>query len=239
MRCLKFVSVACVILLCYAFVSSILDMDTVRSHESSIPSSPPLLTPEQLIKPHPKLKRPISAEMHAEIVSLASEFATLFERNDIEYIMADGTLLGSYFFHDLIPWDEDLDFMVNFKDRFKVFKLFLDPENRKKYDVRSYQSSNNTDWYNYANLAKLLNHTETSDDLKFKFFRTDSRKAGKYSQDWPYCDVKYYKVDSKQIRIFDLSIKPPSIPTEHLYRIKKRPFGDVMLNSPSNVLYFI
>ena len=41
----------------------------------------------------------------------------------VEFIMCDGTLLGSYVFHGFIPWDDDADVMVNIKEIGKLKRI--------------------------------------------------------------------------------------------------------------------
>lgn len=47
----------------------------------------------------------------------------LFEKNDIWYVIAFGTLLGAVRHHGLIPWDDDADLLVKVSDLEKIRKL--------------------------------------------------------------------------------------------------------------------
>ena len=53
-------------------------------------------------KSHPKLTRLLSQQLYNESMSLMKAFLDLCLENNITFIMADGILLGSYFFHDII-----------------------------------------------------------------------------------------------------------------------------------------
>ena len=64
-----------------------------------------------------RLKVGLNTAQHKELVDLLDVFAQLMEKYNISFVMFDGTLLGSYFFHDFIPWDDDLDLMVAWTDR--------------------------------------------------------------------------------------------------------------------------
>ena len=42
-------------------------------------------------------------------------FDQLTKKYSLEYMMTDGTLLGSWRHHDLIPWDDDIDLLMSVK----------------------------------------------------------------------------------------------------------------------------
>ena len=62
---------------------------------------------------HPRLPRVITRHERDRCVDLMATIDAIFREFNITYMMAHGTLLGSYVMHDMLPWDDDLDIFVN------------------------------------------------------------------------------------------------------------------------------
>jgi phosphorylcholine metabolism protein LicD len=54
------------------------------------------------------IPRGITIKEHVEMMSLLDLLDKLFRKNGIRYMISEGTLLGSWRHHDIIPWDDDL-----------------------------------------------------------------------------------------------------------------------------------
>ena len=65
--------------------------------------------------------------------------------------MAHGTLLGSYFFHDIIPWDDDMDIMVDYQDYPRLKKAFQNETIWSKYNLCGFHDSFNEYEFNLLN----------------------------------------------------------------------------------------
>ena len=182
---------------------------------------------------HPLLPSALPSEAYKKYMELMNDLVELLGQRGVRASMVDGTLLGSYMVHDILPWDDDLDVILNYNDRFTVFELFSQPEIRKIYEVRSYHAHSDVDWFA---LDKLQNwrQIEVKEDFKFKFYRTDSPKAGNYEWGWPYIDVKYYNVEGNYVKKMDRTCNEHPWPTDHVFPLKPRPFGNLWLLSPAN-----
>ena len=189
---------------------------------------------------HPHLKKALTMEQHNELVDLLASFVTLMEKHNITYLMYEGTLLGSYFFHDFVPWDDDLDLMIAWKDREKLLKVFSDHKLRETFDVCSYQDI--IDWYSLETLEgrnpKLQKRADRDfytkhADFKFKFFLKSSKNAGDFQWKWPFIDIKFYKETEDTVYKLD-NIHPQhgTIHKRDFFPLHLRPFAGLWLPAP-------
>ena len=202
---------------------------------------------------HPHLSRPLSLEQYLEVMDIMRAFTSLCEKHNVTFIMADGTLLGSYFFHDIIPWDDDLDVMVKFEDRDKLIDAFRSKEFRHTYGVTSFQSRIN--WYDYSYLIgkgkkkypsipndknNYIKNVLNIPDLKCKIFKMSSDKIGKYKWRYPFIDIKFYQENDTDIwKMDNMDPQQYRIFKSDFYPLHLRPFGKMWLPAPKDTNNFL
>lgn len=134
---------------------------------------------------------------------LLDEISTEFDKNDVEYIMVGGTLLGSVRHGGLIPWDDDGDICVLNKTPEEILEI-LKPLKKRQILSREHVDGN-------VIIASVNNHRGYLDI----FFMGENNN--KYKFLYPY-NVRYptewfYK--------------------NELYPIKKYMFGPLVLKGPN------
>ena len=134
----------------------------------------------------------------------------IFTANNITYILAYGTLLGSYISHDILPWDDDLDLLVKLSDKEKLLSLF---ESGSKYPY--IKAMVNTDAYFRAHILKVY-------DIR-------SFHAGEYPWNWPFADVTFYEENDNSVWAADNQFK---VNRSSFYPLHLRPFSGMWLPSP-------
>ena len=63
-------------------------------------------------------------EKQAELLAMIKDIDQLFAENDIQYSLCGGTLLGAVRENGFIPWDDDIDIMVERANYNKITSLF-------------------------------------------------------------------------------------------------------------------
>ncbi|XP_076439214.1 uncharacterized protein LOC143278071 [Babylonia areolata] len=84
----------------------------------------------------------MSLKERTQLMFTMHVFQTVCEKNHIQFFIFEGSLLGSYRHHGLVPWDDDLDIALNASEWQKVrrvlgnipgFTLFAPPDAQWKF----------------------------------------------------------------------------------------------------------
>ena len=201
---------------------------------------------------HSYIPRFLDQSQHQAAVQLLANISELFREYNIQYIMCHGTLLGSYMFHDVIPWDDDLDIMVSYSDVNRVRRMLRQPEVAAQFGVVSYADDFNL--YSQENLAfdadtsrpfgclknNDVSTTQSSECVhKFHFYRTDSPKTTLRQIGFPYIDVKFYTENSTNVWPVDMEHDGAMVRRQDFYPLVFRPLFNAWYPAPQNTHYWL
>lgn len=80
--------------------------------------------------------KPMSFEENRKIqVEILLEFAAFCEKNNLQYFLAYGTLLGAVRHKGFIPWDDDIDVSMPRPDYDKFIKLYKEQMTDSRYQI--------------------------------------------------------------------------------------------------------
>ena len=175
----KYMTVPSIITHCYNFGSNISDVPVYLKKNSF----------ENIWKQNEKQEK--------ELLNILENFTILLEKNNMNYSIVYGTMLGFARNKKLISYDDDVDIIINKKDLNKLEQLF--PEIKKfcnifKYDKPKLSSSLYYKLYPNKNSINIKN--------------TDYK--------WPFIDIFVYEVRNDSIYFF-LENKKFNIKEEFIY----------------------
>ncbi|XP_064619819.1 lipopolysaccharide cholinephosphotransferase LicD-like [Lineus longissimus] len=158
--------------------------------------------------------RPILTESDtSDMIGILDVFVNTLERFNISYLMYSGTLIGSWRHMGCIPWDDDLDVMVNYTDRERV-KVALDTLQPK------YKLYTGFIWKLYL-------------DDGSRPYRAWWERLGRWR--WPFVDIFFYTENATHIwdtkewlKDFDIYKKVDVFP------LRKRPYENLWLYAPKD-----
>ena len=168
---------------------------------------------------HPRLPRVITRHERDRCVDLLSTVGAIFREFNITYMLAYGTLLGSYVMHDMLPWDDDLDLFVSIDDLPKMRRLFNASGAGQYKQIRLMETENN-----WAFTVKL--------------FSLKDPKAGKYSWNWPYVDIAFY-TEKNRVMSTHKDRSHWEMNRDYFFPTVQRPVGGRWFPSPRNTRAFI
>jgi phosphorylcholine metabolism protein LicD len=152
-------------------------------------------------------------------IDLLKQTICMLEEFNINYFLISGTLLGYVRHNDFIPWDDDIDLIV---DSIIFEKM---PEIAKKYgDEINFVVTNYIIKTCFKNRGTEINCSWTDRMLN---------KGDKYN--WPFIDLFFYSsLDDTHIMFFR---KKWNI--EHFFPLDKVSFNGITVNIPKNPHYFL
>ena len=125
-------------------------------------------------KPRYLLFKPlITSSEHQRLLEIFQVFKKTAERFNLTYMLYGGSLLGSYRHHAVIPWDDDIDVLMN--------------------------SSQKPDIVNTLNKVPGYNLC-TPENMQWKFYKSDSGSRDHCSEHmWPYLDIFFFSENETHI----------------------------------------
>ncbi len=169
-----------------------------------------------------KLFRPVLTQLEMELyLDLIRVFDIVMKAIDVPYFMCGGTLIGSYRYHGFIPWDDDLDVCVDYRNANRIHM-----ELQKLAPVYLLQLSQYrwkfflSRWYN----RRYHKTTENGDNII-----------------WPFLDICFYNTSTSHIWDIDpIFVNMGFIyPKTDVFPLHQRPFWNLWLPAPHNVELFL
>jgi len=156
-----------------------------------------------------KKTRPSTVKM---LYQMMYDIHTLFTNNGLKYFIDGGSLLGAVRHEGIIPWDDDIDLGILYKDKNKFLDL--------KKDFKKCGYSISKSWFGY------------------KIFFTNRKKIENFDYSFPFIDILLYKNIDGKYRLAYAQARnewPKEKWSEHdLYPLKLYNFGSYKVYGPNN-----
>ena len=163
---------------------------------------------------HPGLPRMMNFTEYQNIKKLMLDIHRIFTENNITYVMVDGTLLGSYVTHDVLPWDDELDFLIRNSDKKKIVNLLQDT---KKYPDHQVVLAKASKW----------------SPERMKMYNVNSPPAGKHTWRWPFADITFIEEDDSRVwaahALYNFNVE-----RSDFYPLHNRPLFGLWFPAPRN-----
>jgi hypothetical protein len=147
-------------------------------------------------------------------IALLKETIAFLDEFDIDYFLISGTLLGLVRHNDFIPWDDDIDLIV---DSSIVEKL---PLIMKKYD-------NKINFIKKDTIIKTC-FPDKVEKLNFKYWTNHLLKKDT-SYFWPFIDLFIYKKDERNMEFFGKKWE-----NNAFFPKQKVLFNNILVSIPNN-----
>ena len=198
---------------------------------------------------HSRLPRILETESSRKLMMHLHNFNKLLQEREITFIMAQGMLLGSFMFHGLIPWDDDIDIFIDIKDLNKLRAMMRDPEIRTVYDFSSFHDPVNV--YSHKMILEDIPTDNTYScgqsnpglicHQQGKIFRKTDPHPGKAEWRYPDVDFAFFATNSTHMYNHELWSRDGRIelPLADFYPLHLRPYQHLWLPAPRKPVLFL
>lgn len=132
------------------------------------------------------------------ILGIAKDIDELCQKNHIDYYLLGGSAIGAIRHKGFIPWDDDLDIVMNVENYDKFIQACRGQLDTNKY----YIQEGLKDWPLYYTKIKLKGTRFTEPEgyapnpdaqgIFVDVFKMDNAPTGRIAQRWQYVCAKYY-----------------------------------------------
>ena len=166
--------------------------------------------------------QPILTADAKEIKNILQKFTQILEISNLTYIMYGGTLLGSCRHHGRIPWDDDVDLLLN---------------GSQKEQVRSVFQSHSSEFH--------LNMEHDLLDIygrvtQWKFYSNQGKTIPGHSFKWPFIDIFFFGENATHL--WDENPFYRDVNTHmksRVFPLVRRPFDGLYLPSPCDAVSIV
>ena len=137
-------------------------------------------------------------------------------RLNVTYFMIYGTLLGSYRHHGRIPWDDDVDLMLNSSDKKRIYVALTALKPHYGLYLR----------YNF------------NSPHQWKFFPLQhGSPMPKETYHWPFVDLFFFRENN--MHVWSPLQHKYRWPRSVIFPLRQRPFDKLWIPAPCNVLHVL
>ncbi|XP_064646262.1 uncharacterized protein LOC135499448 [Lineus longissimus] len=154
--------------------------------------------------------RELAKEYREVLLDLLRTFMKIAEELNLIWFAYGGTLVGTWRHHGFVPWDDDIDILVNNSQKPGLLKKFLSME------------------------PQYVGH---DGDPIIKMFSNKSQVKIKDSNHrWPFIDILFFVENGDKIWDNLKYMDKYKFKKSDIFPTHKRPFENVMINAPKNAL---
>lgn len=169
------------------------------------------------------LKSATSAEDKATILDVFRTFVNALDAYNVTYFMYGGTLLGSYRHHGLVPWDDDVDVIIDGDEKAKAREA-LSKVDQTRYALHDVPDTR----YLFTQWKFFSKDLARSHGFPHKSFR------------WPYIDVFFFSGNATHIWDAEPQYSSSFLWTRSVvFPLHRRPFEDLSVLAPCDTHAFL
>ncbi len=161
-------------------------------------------------KSSPRLGRRMTPCEHNLVMRLLMIIERICRKHQITFMLSDGSLLGAWRHHDVIPWDDDLDIMIPIQDKNRFIKLI------------SKMNETLAQYYTLSNRKRKREY--------YKIFFKNTPSAGPYSWNFPFVDIFLY--EKNETHLWQMADPDTIVKVKYVFPLVMRPFGELWLPAP-------
>jgi len=154
---------------------------------------------------------PLNDEDVASLNRTLTILTRTLDENRVTYFMTSGTLLGSYRHHGRIPWDDDVDLMVNSSDKELVWNILT----ALKPDYGLFLSGGMDSPFHWNFYPRYDGRW-----VPFRPFR------------WPFVDLLFFVENATHVWNGSPYLPDERWPRRFIFPLRPRPFDNLLLPAP-------